>query len=168
MRFISILLFILITSSCTKSNSHDFQVANNKVVAHRGAWKTKNLPENSIASLKEAFRLNCTGSEFDVRMTADQVLIVNHDKEYHGLAIEESTYQELSKYKLSNGEQLPTLQDFITSVINHSTSTGLVLEIKPSPNGRNELIAQNIIKLIREMKANNIFLTSSLSVMQHY
>jgi glycerophosphoryl diester phosphodiesterase len=53
--------------------------ADNVVVAHRGAWKQKDIPENSIASLKHAIELNCTGSEFDVRMTADDILIVNHD-----------------------------------------------------------------------------------------
>ena len=38
----------------------------NQVIAHRGAWKKNKFPENSIASLNEAIRLKCFGSEFDV------------------------------------------------------------------------------------------------------
>ncbi|MFT3945823.1 MAG: hypothetical protein QM763_02520 [Agriterribacter sp.] len=37
--------------------------AKNIVVAHRGAWKKNNLPENSIASLQEAVRIGCTGKD---------------------------------------------------------------------------------------------------------
>ena len=40
-----------------------------KVIAHRGAWKEFNLPENSIASLEKAIELKCDGAEFDVRRT---------------------------------------------------------------------------------------------------
>ena len=48
------------------------------------------FPENSIASLREAIRLGCTGSEFDVRMTADEVLVISHDAAHGGLDIESS------------------------------------------------------------------------------
>jgi glycerophosphoryl diester phosphodiesterase len=82
--------------------------ANNVVVAHRGAWKQQNLPENSIAALEHAIALKCAGSEFDVRMTKDDVLIVNHDADYHDLTIEDYNYAVLAKFKLSNGEELPT------------------------------------------------------------
>ncbi|MDR0661304.1 MAG: hypothetical protein LBG19_11065 [Prevotellaceae bacterium] len=53
--------------------------SNNKVVVHRGAWKADSLPQNSIASLKKAIALGCTGSEFVVHLTADDVLVVSHD-----------------------------------------------------------------------------------------
>jgi glycerophosphoryl diester phosphodiesterase len=79
---------------------------NNVVVAHRGAWKQQNLPENSIAALEHAIALKCAGSEFDVRMTKDDVLIVNHDADYHDLNIEEHDYkQSWQSFKLSNGEE---------------------------------------------------------------
>ncbi len=31
----------------------------NKIIAHRGAWKANGLPQNSIASLREAVRGGC-------------------------------------------------------------------------------------------------------------
>lgn len=65
--------------------------APNPVVAHRGAFKAKGLPENSVAALQEAIRLKCTGSEFDVRMSADDSLIINHDPHYGHKEIEKTT-----------------------------------------------------------------------------
>jgi glycerophosphoryl diester phosphodiesterase len=111
------LLFILasftaLINACSTSKQvmGKTQLSYNPVIAHRGAFKKNNLPENSIAALKQAVLLKCRGSEFDVRMTADDSLIINHDPEFHGMAIEKNSYAFLSGYKLSNGEQLPTLR----------------------------------------------------------
>src|SRR5665648_155520 len=57
----------------------------NGVIAHRGAWKKDSLPQNSIASLQNAIRLGVAGSEFDVQLTADEVLVVNHDPIFQGM-----------------------------------------------------------------------------------
>ena len=153
---IFIISLFLSFNSCDKNTSEKITFADNVVIAHRGAWKTDSLPQNSIAGLKKAIDLGCTGSEFDVRMTADNVLIVTHDPDYNGLDIEESTYAELSKFKLSNGEILPTLKDYIIAGMQNNTSTGLVCEIKPSKiEGRNIIIAENVLKLVKELKAEN-------------
>jgi len=129
--------------------------AANPVVAHRGAFKKNGFPENSIASLKEAIRLKCTGSEFDVRMTADDSLIINHDPHFNKLEIEKTTYAELSQYKLSNGEKLPTLREYVLAGLENNTKTRLVLEIKPSGIGkeRGKLIAERSVALVKELKA---------------
>lgn len=129
--------------------------ANNPVVAHRGAFKKNNLPENSIASLKEAVRLGCTGSEFDIRMTADDSLVINHDPVFHGLEIEKKPYRDLFIYKLSNGEKIPTLREYILAGLQNNKSTRLVCEIKPSEisKERGRAIAVKVISLIKELKA---------------
>ncbi len=148
-----ILLSGFISCVLPKENKN-LNFADNVVVAHRGAWKKENLPENSIASLKHAIELKCTGSEFDVRMTSDDVLIVNHDADYHDLSIEENTYDELAKFKLSNGEKLPTLKDYIIAGMENNTSTGLVCEIKPSKSKeRGQLMAEKVVSLVEELNA---------------
>ena len=43
-----IMLIIVVFSSCNAQK--------NAIVAHRGAWKKNNLPENSIASLQTCYR----------------------------------------------------------------------------------------------------------------
>lgn len=104
-----------------------------KVVAHRGAWKQAGLPENSIASLKEAIRLGCMGSEFDVQLTKDDSLVVNHDPVYAGDTIEKTTYRQLMQTPLKNAEPLPTLYRYLSVLCKDGgRPTTAVLEIKPS------------------------------------
>lgn len=155
MRFIFMALAFLTFNACKSTKAESaFAFAENPVIAHRGAWKALNLPQNSIASLKHAIELGCTGSEFDVRMTADNVLVVNHDPDYNGLFIEETTYSELSKHKLSNGEVLPTLRDYLLAGMENNPGTGLVCEIKPSKTeGRNVLMAEKVLDLVNELNA---------------
>jgi len=146
---------LLFSCSPTRKNSMSPTFAANPVVAHRGAFKKNSLPENSIASLKEAIRLGCTGSEFDVRMTADDSLIINHDPHFNKLEIEKTTYLELTQFKLSNGEKLPTLTDYILAGLDKNLQTRLVLEIKPSgvSKERGKQIAEKVVKLVKELNA---------------
>lgn len=129
----------------------------NSVVAHRGAWKAKTLPENSIASLQEAIRLGCIASEFDVRMTADDSLLVTHDPDYAGKLIEKTSYNELRKTPLSNGEPLPTLREYLLAAKQRNGYTQLVCEIKPSSiQGRGNILAEKVVALVKELGAEKI------------
>jgi len=101
-----------------------------KIIAHRGAWKEFNLPENSIASLEKAIELKCDGAEFDVRRTLDGVLVVNHDPVYFGDTIQANTYAFLNRNKLSNGESLPTLEQYFLKGTQDKHKTLLICEIK--------------------------------------
>ncbi|MBP8155979.1 MAG: hypothetical protein KAX81_03060, partial [Leadbetterella sp.] len=121
---------ILFVFSLIFGSKEAFSKYPNSVVAHRGAWKSQSLPENSIASLKYAIKLKCIGSEFDVHMTADNVLVINHDPTYNGLTIEKVTYKELLDFKLSNGEKIPTLKAYLKA--GKDSYTRLVCEIKPA------------------------------------
>lgn len=154
MRYLFVFYIVIGFVCCTNISQNKRALADNPVVAHRGAWKSNNLPENSIASLKQAIQLNCVGAEFDVRMTADSVLVVSHDNEYHDLLIDENTYTELANLKLPNGETLPTLRDYILAGMQDNPSTGLVCEIKPAKNKElNIELAKRTIDLVKELKA---------------
>lgn len=122
----------------------------NKIIAHRGAWKEFNLPQNSIASLKKAIELKCFGTEFDVHLTKDDIVVVNHDADFFGLNIETTNYNDLLIQELPNGEKLPTLNDFFSEGLNR-TETKLILEIKTSEIGgtdRTKLLIDVIINQI--------------------
>lgn len=164
MRLLFIILIFTSLNSCKNLGVKDKIIfADNVVVAHRGAWKNKQLPENSIASLKHAIALNCTGSEFDVRMTADDVLVVNHDTTYFELPIEKTTHAELAKFKLSNGEPIPTLKNYLLAGIENNKSTGLICEIKPSKiKDRGPFIAEKVLSLVKELNAEP-FISSYIS-----
>ncbi len=160
---------ILFASCAVSKNRPAVSFASNPVVAHRGAFKKNNHPENSIASLKEAIRLQCTGSEFDVRMTADDSLVVNHDPHYNKLEIEKTTFRELAVHKLSNGETLPTLRQYLLAGLEGNRQTRLVLEIKPSASKeRGKQIAEKVVALVRELKAEplTVYISFDYAILQ--
>lgn len=125
------------------------------VIAHRGAWKTAGLPQNSIASLKKAIQLGCMGSEFDVQMTSDDTLIINHDPVYAGDTIEKSTYHQLMRVPLKNGEHLPTLRSYLQTALGSGGQTIPILEIKPSVVSKDRAIktTRAVLQMVKEFKA---------------
>ena len=98
-----------------------------QIIAHRGAWRKSGLPQNSIASLLHAQKLGCDGSELDVHLTADGVVVVNHDHDVYGIPIEQSTYTQLCSVQHPNAETIPTLEEFLAHA-----EIPLFLEIKAS------------------------------------
>lgn len=101
-----------------------------KIVAHRGAWKNTRVPENSLASLQAAIDQEVWGAEFDVHLTKDEVLVVNHNYDFYGLMIENSTYEQLLAKKHPNGENIPTLEEYLR--YGKGKDIKLVLELKAS------------------------------------
>jgi len=150
---VRLLLLTLLFTACTASRMPSHKPIN-RIVAHRGAFKKNGFPENSIASLREAIRLGCIGSEFDVRMSADDSLVINHDPHHHALEIEKTNYAELIRIPLSNGEKLPTLREYLLAGEKDNKHTDLVLEIKPSGLGpdRARAIVDKVLSLVQEVK----------------
>lgn len=152
-------LIILFLWNCTTKMypAKAIQFHPNKIVAHRGAWKKLGLPENSLAALRQAVKMEFGGSEFDVRMTKDEVLIINHDPHFHNLDIEKHTYSELNAFQLSNGEQLPTLKTYLQQGIQNNSGTQLVLEIKPSELSKDQgsIIAKKVFALVEKLNAKS-------------
>jgi glycerophosphoryl diester phosphodiesterase len=126
----------------------------NKVVAHRGAWKNTSVAENSIEALKHAIRLGCEGSEFDVHMSADSLPLVNHDPAIQGISIAKTNSRELLPLKLSHGETMPTLENYIKAGMAQN-KTKLILEIKPSELGKESSIAltRKIVPIVEKLGA---------------
>ena len=88
-----------------------------QVVAHRGYWKAEGSAQNSISSLLNAGRIGAYGAEFDVNLTADGQLVVNHDFTYHGLTIAETDFATLrdTALTLDNGEIIPSLDEYLAA-----------------------------------------------------
>jgi len=125
-----------------------------KIIAHRGAWKEFNLPENSIASLEKAIELKCDGAEFDVRRTIDGVLVVNHDPIYFGDTIQTNTYAYLNRNKLPNGESLPTLEQYLLKGTQDKHKTLLICEIKAAIKNKEQdyLATIETLELAKKLK----------------
>ena len=157
-QLLGMMLCLVLVSACSVIKKSTMSFSTNPVIAHRGAFKKNGFPENSIASLREAIRLGCTGSEFDVRMTADDVLVISHDPAHSVLDIESSTYAALTGHPLKNGEIIPTLAQYLSAGKKDNNTTRLVLEIKPSPAGkvRGQLIASKVVELVQKSGAASI------------
>lgn len=138
-----------------------------QIIAHRGFWKTDPLTiENSCQALKNAQQLNIYGTEFDVRMSKDGMLIIFHD-EYHGnMEISETNFIDLEKLKLKNGENIPTLKEYLEKG-KQNPSLKLMIELKPinSETRENELV-QKSIQLVKELQLESQyeFISFSLNI----
>jgi glycerophosphoryl diester phosphodiesterase len=153
--FSFIMIFALQCKTVKPTNKMDtISSKPNVVVAHRGAWKHTGAPQNSMASLKAAIDLGCAGSEFDIHMTADSVLVIYHDADYFGIPIQKEDYSMLASKKLANGESIPLLEDFLKTG-KQQTQTKLVLEIKPSVKGKEWALAttRKVVQMVQKMQA---------------
>ena len=102
------------------------------IVAHRGFWNCEEAgyAKNSIAALRCAQEAGCWGSEFDVNMTSDGVLLVYHDSDIQGKKIEKHPYSEFKDFKIKNGETIPTIDEFLEQAKKYP-KTMLLYELKP-------------------------------------
>ena len=95
----------------------------NKIIAHRGVFDNKSVPENSMLSFKNAIKYNYP-IELDVQLTKDNKLVVFHDDNLlrmtgYDKLLQESNYFEISNLKLLNtNEKIPTFSDVLKLINN--------------------------------------------------
>ena len=96
---------ILLLTGCAKTHK-------TAITAHRGYWKCEEAKnaQNSIASFRLAQEYGLWGSEFDVRLTKDNVVVVNHDSDINGKVVRDHNYDDIKDELLSNGEKICTLE----------------------------------------------------------
>ena len=97
-----------------------------RIIGHRGA--SDDAPENTISSIKEAFRQGADGVEVDVRITKDGKVICIHDKNTLrttglSLDINEAKYNELQELDAGSwkssawlNEPIPLLDEALEEV----------------------------------------------------
>ena len=128
--------------------------AQTQVIAHRGFWKTEGSAQNSITALEKAAEEKLYGSEFDVQVTLDGKLIVNHDAKFQGFVIAETPYKQLKKIRLQNGEKLPNLKKYLKK--GKKLDIQLILEIKSHKSKEVEdKMAADIVKMVKKMGLEN-------------
>lgn len=129
-------------------------VAQPKVIAHRGYWDTEGAAQNSIRALVKADSIGCYASEFDVWLTADSVLVVNHDATVNGVMIETSPSEAVLAQKLRNGENVPTLDAYLATA--SSLPIRLVCELKTHNSRSSEAAAlKKILNMVHQYGLND-------------
>ncbi|MBP5688655.1 MAG: glycerophosphodiester phosphodiesterase [Muribaculaceae bacterium] len=137
------LIFLLLVLASVAASAQE-------VICHRGYWDIEGSAQNSIRSLVKADSIGAWGSEFDVWMTADGVLVVNHDETFEGVTIETAKWKQLKDMRLKNGEPLPTLEQMLEC--GKSLKTRLIVEMKPHTNrGQEKKAAEKIVKMVKKM-----------------
>lgn len=131
--------------------------AQTKIIAHRGAWKNTEVPQNSLASLREAIQQKAWGAEFDVHLTKDDVLVVNHDHDFYGIDIATATYAELLTKKHPNGEAIPTAEAYLKAGLAQK-GTKLIYELKSSKAGKERTLkaARMSVDLVKKLHAEKL------------
>ncbi|MBI4957665.1 MAG: hypothetical protein HY908_37005 [Myxococcales bacterium] len=113
------------------------------MVAHRGGCRTSDdcgASENSLEVLRLAESLGADAVEIDVRLTADGVPILYHDDdfssrlvvgEYCRGPVEAFTFAHVRALcRLRFGEQVPTLEAALRTMVEETTLRGLWLDVK--------------------------------------
>ena len=128
------------------------------IIAHRGFWKSANEePHNSIASLKNATELGCFGTEFDVHITRDGVPVVFHNSQTdNDIDIQHTDWSELKAkgQPLSNGEPIPTLDEYLKTWKKSDRKVKLILEIKSHYDAERDREAARVI--LETVRSNRI------------
>lgn len=128
--------------------------AETKVIAHRGFWDAPGASQNSIAALIKADSIGCHAVELDVWMTADSVLIVNHDPWFNGIDIQTSPAKNITSQHLSNGENLPTLKDYLQAA--RPLKVRIVIELKTHDSRAREILAADkLLAMVNEFGLDN-------------
>ena len=114
-----------------------------EVLAHRAGGRTSDLlgvSENTVAIIRQAARFGATGIEVDVRYTKDSVPVLYHDNTLNqrlirknGLSgtISDYTYEQLqTSFDLIYGEKIPTLDEALQAVVEHTDLDFVYLDSK--------------------------------------
>ena len=135
-RLFGFVVLLIIVSVVSAKSVDSIQIWHDKyhatvprVLSHRGFYKYSNASQNSRASLRNAIRLGVEGSEMDIWLTSDNHIVVNHDATRDGLVIEKSTWKDVKRLKLDNGERLPQFKEFL-KILKASKHTHLLVEVK--------------------------------------
>lgn len=163
-KIISSIIVLIVVYLCLSISPIFFQDFSNEednflIIGHRGA--SKFAPENTLASVNAALKLNPNRIEIDVQQTQDSIVVLMHDTTLgrttngKGL-IKEKTFLELTKLDAGSWfseefpkERIPTLEAIIKLI---DGKCELIIEIKKGGNYYPN-IEKNIVNIITKYDA---------------
>ena len=117
------------------------------VVAHRGYWKCEGGAQNSISSLSNAAAIKVWGSEFDVWMTTDDTLVVNHDAKFNKILLKDAKYADFKNMPLDNGELMSTVDEYLAKGLEYP-ELEMVFEIKTYRDGMDSVYEARVVPAV--------------------
>lgn len=123
------------------------------IIGHRGAAGL--ALENSIAAIKAALRLGVPAIEIDIRLTADNQLVLAHDPTLKRIAgdrrkIRNHAYKDLREIRLKDDSPLPLLTDALKII----GSLPVIIEVKDIGS------TEPLCKVLRQFPKARVSVTS--------
>ena len=114
-----IFFFVILIACCTSDLTFDIQNLNGNeigILGHRGMGKNHKYPGNTFESIYTALNIGANGSEMDVQITKDSVLVIYHNKDLSSLtdcegSVNDFKWSELDGciYTTQNGSCYPII-----------------------------------------------------------
>jgi len=128
------------------------------IIGHRGSSSIE--PENTMKAFIQAFQDGADGIEFDVRLTADNQMVIIHDslidRTSNGIGlVRKKTYQELLKFDYGKGEKIPLLADVLKKFGNQKW---LNIEIKEQG------FEKQLLEMLDKLKIKQKYVISSFKI----
>lgn len=128
-----------------------------EVQSHRGYW-VEGLPQNSLLSIQQSFKMKYSMVEFDVRLTRDKVAILFHDYFYLNKKVSLYTFSEISQL-----EKINTLEEILKWVQEQNNPNyKLNIELKSNVVFDNQL-EEIVIGLIQKYQLQKQVIISSFN-----
>lgn len=140
----------------------------NLMIAHRGLFNNKDIPENSLSSFKMALDKNFP-IELDVRLTKDNVLVVFHDtnlKRLTGLdkSVKDFTYSEIDKLKLlETNEFIPTFKEVLNLV-----NGKVLIDIEIKSDEMEDTLCKIIMDNLKDYSGNYIIKSFNPKIVRYF
>ena len=152
-------IFAMIISMLTLSAAAQHKLP--EIVAHRGYHQEGGAPNNSIEALKMAQKEGFEWVEFDVNLTADGELLILHGPWHPGakaknrVNVQLGTKSEVQAIPLSNGERVPTFEEWIAQAAK-CKKTKMLIEIKGCTTpARDTEIVEKIQAVLKKYKMHD-------------
>ena len=116
-------------------------------IAHRaGGYEA---PENTVAGLEAAYKLNASGGEIDIQRTSDGKYVVNHDADFSRVAgvnkkPSEMTLEEVKQLRV-DGEPVPTFEEML-----ETSKDKLTLYVELKGETADLQMAEDAVKTIQD------------------
>ncbi|MDD5491532.1 MAG: glycerophosphodiester phosphodiesterase family protein [bacterium] len=123
-----------------------------KVFAHRGF--SGKYPENTRLAFDQAHELGVDGFELDVQLSADNKIVVFHDRTLERTTngkgrLGDHTLLELKQYDAGQGEQIPALAELLKT---YYLGPQLMIELKYPTASNYQPLIEALVKLLKRFK----------------
>lgn len=167
--FLFLLIIVIISMFLLSDKVHDRIVYlkwNVQVAAHRG--DIHSAPENSLSSIRAAIEKGVDAVEFDVMLTKDDVVILNHDATLQRVAgiprrVQDMTFEEVSRVDIGKsfseefiGERIPTLEKVLAELVEEKIA--IIIDLKPGDTNGKKLahLVVNLVEMYNMEEATYI------------